>query len=289
MDLLSGALGAVIFLFIVTPKGGESPAIHPQAMLAIDTLNHKIFCDLPDSLYNKRVGDTLLVLIKDYEEMPSKQDCPKCPEIPKVKNRKPYKHPVNEEIAFGKKTSPDTQMKKIPVSVEKNNTKLIAKTKLLPPLNEKARVYKGDPPGVPCQASFEINWKDKNDNVDLYVCKDKQCVYGKGGKRKHKTIGQWDSGKSKNRVFGDDLRTTQEAVRQFDKIIPGKYKVYAQYKETNRDKASIEIQGLIYTKNDDGKEKGKRFYKTLSLDKNKKTLLGTIDLKENGDFTFIKN
>jgi hypothetical protein len=60
LDLMTGALGAIIFLFIITPKGGESAAPVRQAAIYVDTVQRKLYGDLPDSLLNKEAGDTLL-------------------------------------------------------------------------------------------------------------------------------------------------------------------------------------------------------------------------------------
>ena len=298
LDLLSGALGAVIFLFIVTPKGGESPAIKPQVVVSIDTSHRQVFGSLHDSLYQTDIGDTLLIVIKDYQQMPSIEDCPECPppqdcpELPRVKKRKP---PTSRSIAANENRKGEESfgssgtVKKPTTFVESKPEQPIGEETPTTVFNEKTREYQGDPPAVPCQVSFEINWENKQDNIDLFVCKGRNCVYGGGGKRRNKNVGQWDSGKSKNSIFGSDLRTNQEAVRQFDRIIPGSYEIYAQFKETKSDKTTIKINGLIYTKTDNGKENGKRFFQIISLSKRKRTLLGTVELKENGEFTFIKN
>ena len=57
LDLLTSALGAIIFLFIITPRGGESAAKVRQAMVYFDTTQMKIHGELPDSLLAKGAGD----------------------------------------------------------------------------------------------------------------------------------------------------------------------------------------------------------------------------------------
>jgi hypothetical protein len=145
--------------------------------------------------------------------------------------------------------------------------------------------YKGDPPGVPCNVSFEINWKDMGDNVDLIVCKENDCVNGR--RRKNSRIGQWGSGITPTSIFGTDFRTSQESVRQFREIIPGKYALKVRFKESKKGNPKVDIVGLIYTKSLEGKEQGKRFSKTLSLDPRKEALIGTVNLKEDGKFEYI--
>lgn len=287
LDLLSGALGAVIFLFIITPKGGKPAAKIPQVVVSIDTVHNQIFGGLHDSLIAKQTGDTLLVLISDFKKMPSVEDCPTCPppiicpECPKcppsfvrnnnkVVSRSPSQKPSTDLNSKDKKVN--NFEKGIPNSVAQN---------------QNDSKYKGDPPSVPCKVSFEIKWEDKGDNVDLYVCKDSKCVTGPRGR--NKGIGIWDAGKSRTRWFGDDLRTTQEAVRQFDDIIPGTYKVYAKFKASKNNNPSVLINGLIYSRDDDGEEQGENFTKNLTLDKNARIHIATVDLSEDGSFTFTKH
>lgn len=281
LDLLSGALGAVIFLFIITPKGGAPPTKHQQAIVYIDTLHNQVFGGLHDSLTHKGVGDTLLVLIGDFKKMPSIDDCPACPppiicpiQRPCPPKKECPKCPKCPE-AKGQQPIADTQADPIDLPEEP--------AFVPPPTND----YKGDPPGVPCKVSFEINWKDLADNVDLSVCKGGNCV--SFGKKEIKDIGAWDSGRSRNKLFGNDFRTTQEAVRQYDGVVPGTYKMFAKYKESKKNNPSVNISGLVYTKNTKGEENGERFQKILNLDAKKEVLIATIELKENGEFKLTKN
>jgi len=147
-------------------------------------------------------------------------------------------------------------------------------------------VYKGDAPSVPCEASIEITWPSKDDNVDLYVCKGNNCVYG--ARKRDRNIGEWDSGKSRNRLFSNDLRTNQEAVRQFDRIIPGEYKVYAQFKESKKNTASLVLKGLIYTNGKNNEERGEAFTRQLKLGADR-TLLGTVILRADGTYQFKRS
>lgn len=286
LDLLSGALGAVIFLFIITPKGGEPSAKVHQVIASIDTLQKQIFGELPDSLLSKSAGDTLLVLIAGVEEMPGKEECPPipaprpCPTCPKCPGVRQPNRPL---AAIPTKPSPQ-KPKHSPA--EKYEKAAVDPQPVLINAPEPPQAYKGDPPSVPCRVSFEISWEDIADNVDLVVCKDGSCVYG--ARRKNSKIGFWDSGKSRTSLFGGDVRTTLEAVRQFDKPIPGSYKLYAQFKNSQKERNSVTIRGLVYTRDNQNKERGERFYKALSLDKKQRTLIGTVELKADGTFTLTK-
>ena len=270
LDVICGALGAVIFLFIAVPKGGSAPSNKQQLMMSYDTLHRQVFANIHDSLRNKRPGDTLLVVLADYKQLPGIEDCPVC-----------------EDCSQAQSASIHSALPSKNVDVKIKDTTAAKPQEQLPkPDDPRTSKYQGDAPGVPCKVSFEINWTDIADNVDLFVCKENKCV--SGGAREIRDIGQWDSGKAKTKFFGSDLRTTQEAVRQFDKIIAGEYKLYARLKESSKNNASVYVRGLVYSRNDNGQEQGEPFSATLQLNA-PRLLIGTVSLSENGEFQFAKN
>jgi len=285
LDLLTSALGAVIFLFIITPKGGAPAATVQQAAVYIDTAQMQVFGSLHDSLRHKRVGDTLFAVLVDYKNMPK--------EAAPIAYAPPRPQPVPEQVrAPQDRSSRPTANEKGPEKNDNaNDVKKPEPAKPAPvPESPKQpapepRTYKGDAPSVPCKVSFEVSWRNTDDNIDLFVCKGGDCVYG--GRKNDRNIGQWDSGKSRNRLFGSDLRTNQEAVRQFDKIVPGEYKLYAQFKESEKNRPKVTVNGLIYTKDEQNREQGDSFTTSLTLG-SPRVLLGTIVLQENGNFKLIK-
>lgn len=281
LDILAGALGAVLFLFIVVPKGGgESPAASPQLTVTFDTIQNKFFGELPDSMLQYTIGDSLLSLVVNYDKMPSIENCPEprpCPKCPDTRK-------LNKQIAVLKRQlAKQTKSPKVEAPTKISPSKKAPIAKSSPPASK----YKGDMPSVPCKFSVEVQWDDIDNNVDLFVCKDGRCVYG--GKRKRDGIGFWDSGKSKTSIFGGDLRSTQEAVRQFDSVIEGEYEVYAQYKAAKETPLpSVTIRTLIYTKTLENGEQGETFNLDLPFNKNERTLLGKMTVKADGSFTFNK-
>ncbi len=287
LDILTGALGAILFLFIIVPKGGgKGPASKPELALTLDTIQNKYFGDLPDSLRHSASGDTLLSVVVQFGKMPSIVDCPEpkpCPKLPDITKMKRYIARLERDLARYKiNESPITRRNRL----RKKETSIANKV----PKPLLASQYKGDLPNVPCKFSVEIKWNDIADNVDLFLCKEGHCVYG--GRKRLKTVGYWDSGKSRSSIFGGDLRTTQEAVRQFDAIIPGQYTVYAQYKSASGEpKNSIVIRGLVYTHTKANGEKGESFTNILPFNKRERTKIGEIQLNEDGSFTFnhLKN
>jgi hypothetical protein len=276
LDLLTSALGAIIFLFIITPKGGAPPAPTQQIAAYIDTVEHQVFGLIPDSLRDRQIGDTLRIVLVDYKNFPKEQPQPK----PVAEQPKPV--PVrNTESPRTERPEPREPQPKVEEKTPERQAPVAVNPDVQSP--PKPPVYRGDAPSVPCVVSFEIKWLDAGDNVDLFVCKDGDCVYG--GRKRDYGIGQWDSGKSRNRLFGNDLRTNQEAVRQFDKIVPGTYQIYAQFKNSEKERTSVLINGLIYTKNASGQERGDEFAKTISLSDDR-VLIGRGVIREDGSFSF---
>lgn len=276
LDLLTSALGAVIFLFVITPKGGQSAAPAQQAAVYFDTSQMKLYGDLHDSLLQKRAGDTLFAVLVGHKNLPKAS---KALNKPIAQQKPERKVPAKSEVS--------TPERKVPKKEEpKKEPTKVPEPRVEQPKAPPVPTYRGDAPSVPCKVSIEMNWSNKTDNVDLFVCKGNLCVYG--GRKKDRQIGQWDSGKARNRLFGNDLRTNQEAIRQFDQIIPGEYKIYAQFKESAKNTTSILVKGLIYTKNEQGQERGESFSKVLTLGQDR-ILIGTIILKEDGFYNFKKS
>ena len=119
LDLLTSALGAVIFLFIITPKGGESATKVQQAMVYFDTTQMKIHGVLPDSLIGKSEGDTMLTVLMAYKDLPKVVDKTKgkyvydeprplpkkeTPPKPKIVNKPPVAPPVKKPEPVKRKT-----------------------------------------------------------------------------------------------------------------------------------------------------------------------------------------
>jgi hypothetical protein len=91
----------VIFLFIITPKGGAPATETRQVGVFIDTAQQQVFGLLPDSLHGKQVGDTLLAVLVDYRNMPQEQ---------------PREKPTNKAVVTisTPKTAPDYGERKMP-------------------------------------------------------------------------------------------------------------------------------------------------------------------------------
>jgi hypothetical protein len=301
LDLLTSALGAVIFLFIITPKGGASASTDRQAMVYFDTTLMKIHGELPDSLLNKMAGDTMQVVLMAYQEDPQAEELVRAEAKKRAAERAKAqaeakaaaearaKERALAEAKANKRPAP-TRIKEKPTPAPAPPKPEVKPTPT-PPAPEPKPVtskpsYTGSGPSVPANVSFEVNWKNKDDNVDLYVCKGGDCVYG--GRKKDRDVGDWDSGKSRNRIFGNDLRTNQEAVRQFDKIIPGEYKIYVRFKDSKTNQSSVDINGLIYTKDPKtSKERGEAFSTKIKRGSDR-VHIATVSIKADGSYTMRK-
>ncbi len=292
LNLLSAALKAVIFLFIIVPKGGGASASvnTVQAALRFDTLHRQVWGSIVDSLAKKKVGDTLLVIISDYGILEQMKECPDCPTCPPNRACPTCPPPCPADVktpaapiavaATTPSVSPTILTPKPPSTTPSSSSNSSSSS-------NNSTTYRGVKPSISCKAAFEISWGSEMDNVDLFVYKGNQFVSGASSKRRNSQIGDWDSGRSKTKLFGNDFRTNQEAVRQFNKIIAGEYKIYAQFKEANpqQPKQSMSIAGLVYTRNEQGKEEGKEFSGTIPLSKGDKKLLATVVLKEDGSIS----
>jgi len=253
LDLLSGALASVIFLFIIVPKG-EITIYDTPVTVTYDTLQKKFYGIIPDSLLHKQTGDTLLAIVGDFESAPVGSTPSPSPTPPR---------PIKQKSSTPEAKKEKEEAPKITVSASK---------------------FSGSKPDVPCMLSIEMKWDNKKDNVDLYVCKDNDCVFG--GRRYRSFIGYWDSGKSKSSLFGGDLRTNQEAVRQFDAILPGNYEILAQYKESEDPKSEIPLRLQVYTKNDESIERGNEHYFNLKMNPTERTLIARVTIGPDGEIEF---
>lgn len=269
LDLLSGALAAVIFLFIIVPKG-EPTVLDDPLSVTYDTLEMKFYGYLPDSISDRQTGDTIFAVIGELTSNPEASAAERADKSErKVKERIDRNRPTPAPVSRTKK--PDEE-KPEPAEVPKLKSP-VAPSK-----------FTGSKPDVPCVLSIEMQWASKKDNVDLFVCKDGECVFG--GRRSRSNIGFWDSGKSRTSLFGGDLRTNQEAVRQFDEIIPGTYDILAQYKDSPDPKAELPIRLQVYTKNEDSAERGKEHIFKLSMNPTERTRIAKVTIGPDGEFDF---
>ncbi len=320
LDLLTAALGAVIFLFVITPKGGASASKYQQAAIFFDTATMQIHGALPDSLRGKQRGDTLFAMLVDYraingpdvgglEAELAAQRAKATQAVAAAKDAEAERQAAlaasrdartSTERALAQKQLAEAERKQAEADRRAAEAKAQAAIAAAstpaptspnpptppptnPPITKPTEApYRGTLPSVPARVSFELKWANAADNVDLFVCQGNDCVFGNN--KNDRNIGAWDSGKSRNRLFGNDLRTNQEAVRQFDRINPGTYTIYASFKESDRGSASVSTDLLVYTKDDNGKPRGETIKRTLPKSEDR-TRIATVTIAADGSFT----
>jgi hypothetical protein len=338
LDVLTSGLGAVIFMFIISPKGENNTPLSPpptiEATLYMDSTNGHVWGTTYQAGWQK--GDTLRVVISEFAQLDTgsnknthsldgaiqKQLLATLKGLNQTYTNNKQSNPVNNNLLnaisptvnvqiFDKKyivgdstMANRSPIRANPVSQIFTNTspyryrdssigqeqKAITEKPIAELQHRTTAPPKLIRPSSPCKVAFEIKWASLSDNVDLYAYRGSQYVCGQGGFRSHKNIGDWDSGKSRNRIFGNDLRTNQEAIRQFDAIIAGEYKLFAHFKETSRKElaAGIDMTCLIYTKNEKNEEKSESVVVNIPLSKKEKFLIGTVKLENDGQFVFVK-
>jgi hypothetical protein len=259
LDVLFGALGAIIFLFIIVPKGGKSPDPEEYIVASIDAKSQKVFGGYDDYSKEIQLGDTLRILVASYGNFPIRVPCP--PQTP----------------------CPEVQIQPEVTTVVNQNSNATS--------SAKGKEFR---PSVPAKFSIEMHWEEESDNVDLFVCKGNLCVFG--AKRNLPSIGTWDSGVQIN-TFKDfwrikNLRTNMEAVRQVQELVPGVYKVYGQFKSTDSNKKTIDVSSIVYSEKS-GEPQVEFLEFGLSLNpgtsESARKLLMTIQLDSDGSFSIIKN
>ncbi len=291
LDVLTGALGAVIFLFIIVPKGGASPSKQAQNAISYDINQKKLWGTLEDSLSNKKIGDTLLVVITDNNEMPKCMPCPDCPTLkdcpPAIKCPDcTRKHCDGDNPVAAVDKSQGRSQERVQ---EKVGTNPVAKPDSAKVVKEEAR--KAFEPSYSCVAAFEVTWGTTfNDNVDIYVQSGSEFC-GTQVKDNKKYGLQWTSGKSRNGIFEKfDSRTTMESIIQFREYKKGTFDLYARFKATDvlKPLQKLPITLRLFT-SVNGVSKGSVMRDELMLDTSKKGIykkLGTIVLDDNGFVEF---
>ncbi len=285
LDLLSGALGAVIFLFIIVPKGKSAfPLLqkNADASVLLDTQTMRII-GRPVTGARFKVGDTITVIINGSYKDPVDSL------IASVDN-KFWNNYYPSQVTAPRVTVPDPVQ---PAPTTATTPAITPPPPPQPPSDD--RSYKGPKPSAPCKLAFELSWGDEKDNVDILVQKGGRKVSGVKQQRTDPEIGRWDTGVSKTKVFKKtDFRTNVESVRQIEGILPGEYRIYAIFKASEKGSSSVNVNLLLYSKNQTGAEKGETYNYTLSLRQkpgslNDYTFLGTASVKADGSITFSKS
>lgn len=261
MDVLFGALGAIIFLFIVVPKGGAPPDEKIVIPVYVDEGKQMIFGEFKQALPDLVIGDSAVIVASSLSKFPTAKDCPPpvicppCPECPTCPPCPPVDKPPVDPID----ESPD-----------------VVTTTTDYPIR----------PAVPSAFSIEIIWDDADMNVDLWVCRGQTCVHGHRRNRRNRDIGVWYPDLGETTFVGlftrSSLRSNIEAVRQIDERIPGTFDIYGYFKESDIPASNVDVKVFVYSDADAG-PKMKGFKANLTLGSPRKKL-ATVELMPDGTF-----
>ncbi len=309
IDLLFGAMGAFILLFIIIPKVSveemntlKSVKEIKEEIANMDSVMDKLKNAVPPEDYNKllNVSAGLRASVKNlegelndvrtkynqavsnYKNVAAKYD-ELVIESQKIKEQNKY---LEEQVKKLKPANYIPPSEKAPANAVVLNTEkdtVISKNDLFTKDTTLASALKNTTDSAPASVIglnfpfiVAIEWADKKDKVHLYM-KQKGtgswCFYQT--KRQRSSFGTWDKSLRKISPF------PFEAIIQKEQIVPGEYEIYAQPYDTKAGK--VEVSGYIAMKAGDRPVKRKNFEpKLISLGKSPTsgnladTYLGTV-------------
>lgn len=197
LDTLSGALGAILFLFIIVDKGGGQESMppikgnFPKAYLSLDTMNQELHGELPDSLMRLQPGEKLVIVVDAVSPkpvvasvLPEPCKCDPCPTA--TRTLIPIKECTRQHFKYSNEKCPDPSHHLVKVCPDPNtHTKVLCDD----PKCEKTitKVVESTVITLPFQAVFMLESDNFEDELDLRVCKNGKCV--DGGKKRNKETG----------------------------------------------------------------------------------------------------
>lgn len=281
LDIVFGALGAVLFLFIVVDKGSATEASIPademiKVYMDMDTTGgYRFHGRLPDSIQSQLAtlptGTPIKLVINGRRALPG-QVCPPCPVVRCPDGAKPC--------------PPEKKCPECPKCPEqKTETGILCGDPACPKVVSNS--YSGDPLEIPYSIGFAIvdNTSYTND-IDIKVCRAGTCVpEGRsntgGGMR-------WVDLREKGSFFqgGKKARTGGEMVLVEDAIAPGEYTVSAKFDPPTRSRtpqAPTRITATVATKQG-GRIREQRFDVSLEANSQWKPVC-RVSIDANGNIT----
>ena len=265
---MSGALGAMLFLFIIVDKGGVPPPggqkAYKAVYLDIDTSRHQLHGILPDSLAKLLTGDSVMVVINAVKPMPSQPQCPECPPCEtkpcktcddKCPDPDHHRHPICKDPEAHKRLlCGDSKCKACP------DPSVHGKTLCDSPGCEKGErtVYVGDPIAFAYKLGFSLTASKEQDEIDIQVCREGgACVYG--GNAKGNGM-RWLNLKD-GLLFGKP-RAWNEMIVAEKSFLPGVYTCYARVSCKSASSSSVEL--VVATKKNNTPTDTEPFKKTIT-------------------------
>lgn len=277
LDLMTDALGAVMILFLITPKGqsfrGLVEGKAPQGVVRFDTVAKKLWGDIAwgnvDSLRHKK-GDTMAIVIGSFEQMPSAKTEEHTPRPSESDGNNAYIASDEMKIkkrdyeaalkGSGAKIPDNMQLLPKTVSILADYQVAVDKAKFakMKEINaDEEVVKKGTRSVVPTggsgtnkdgkmlcigDAAFQIAWDDNSDNLDIFV---KNNAGGEVSfkRRSHPNVGKMVNLTS---IFGTGFNIKNTEVVSQAKIIPGSYTISAAVYKSS--KPSVTLYATVATK-----------------------------------------
>ena len=285
LDLLSGALGAIILLFVIVPKTSISELELVEQIRSLEIETSEL-----DSLLISISDQDTIISLSDYQkvvkevqaqmkknkllvESLTKQVDNAQKEIKTLKRSEAKLKIENRELRS--KVQPKKQVK--PEEKRKQTPQPMAKTIT----EQKSKVVKNSDKsfyfGFDAQLSLVMNWDSSEIDVDLYLENDGKFV---DGFNRTRSFGKWV------RVPKKYLSKPTEVIIQ-QELVPGTYKVHAHVAKPRRD-GEATVTGFVAmdlgqgnTRKYDFKKKMKSTAPPYHKRANGSTLIGELEVTEN--------
>ncbi|MCO6488713.1 MAG: hypothetical protein J5I98_09865 [Phaeodactylibacter sp.] len=239
LDVISGALGAVLFLFIIVDKGGGQavppPAggQYPKVYLSLDTARQQFHGFMPDSIAARRPGESVLVVVKAVEPAPGQPQPAPCPPAPPCDcdgrsprcprpedhrrvctNPEDHRQPHCPDPAHHQRAAcPDAAAHRTPRCPDPACHRQVEPRASRP----------SDPIGLPYKLGFLLEAANFKEEIDIQVCRDGACI---NGFRKTGEGMRWLD--LRRGGLAKKARTGGELILMEEKLIPGIYSIYAR-------------------------------------------------------------
>lgn len=283
LDVVFGALGAILFLFIVVDKGGiqelPTPTQYFKVYLNVDTSINQFHGELPDSIHKKLAllprGTPVMVVIKDIVPLtkcpPCITQCPPCNcdgKGPRCPNPKDHLNvcPNKDEHRFPRCHNPE------------DHNKLNCDD----PQCQKNIVYTGDPIELAYKIGFSLIDNDSYDHdLDLMICRenDNLCVPRNGRERVGDLV--WLDQRIKD-FLGARARTGGEIVLIEKNMAAGIYTIKAKFDLKRGETSGVASVTATAATKHNKKIKAVQFNATLTGNQTW-TPIGKVEISANGD------
>lgn len=303
VDILTGALGAVIILFIIVPKMDQKSAALLDKIQEIDSLSISIdslLLTLKDTIsaesfaliqkHNDELQSFLKEVdneIKSYEDsltIKNKKISSQQKELADLRFMLKYEKQKNKQqqtIAskqIKQKTTRQSKQQTTP-RVASNTASSTTTSTTKQPKKRGDFIFGFNP-----ELAVILNWEDKNADVDLYMKNGKTFC---DEENRSTSFGKWVKIPRKFRT------TPTEMIIQKDEIVPGKYEIYAHVYRPKKG-ATVTITGFASI-NPERTENNKVDFGKMTISNTKPpyksgggVLIGTLVVKEKS-ISFINN